>query len=142
MRFSKAPLCLILTVLFASCGDGAPLELNQNLKRSEKIAFLGRQDQHIQLYYLDINEPDQVIKINPDITDFGNVDSYQWNPNGKQIAYLADDKEEGVYNLYVYDLASAEATQVNPDFPAEEPEGGAETGEVLRDVTFYSWSFD
>ncbi|MCB1215017.1 MAG: PD40 domain-containing protein [Deltaproteobacteria bacterium] len=84
----------------------------------KKIAYLANPNNTNikELYYYDLTNG-TLHQVNPDfsgvIGNLKSVFSYYWSPDGKKIAYTADQDTENVIELYVYNLENQEIQKIN-----------------------------
>ena len=76
-----------------------------------KIAYIvydrGNRDAYVDLYILDLAS-----RQTSTILTFSGVEEYIWSPDGNSIAYTGYDKSEKSGNIYMYDLATRESTNI------------------------------
>lgn len=82
-----------------------------------RIIYLADQDQKDldQLYIVDIAMPGVSTRLNPDLVQDGNVTNvFAFSPDGNTVAYVADQLEDGVFELFSVDPAIPEtASKLN-----------------------------
>jgi Tol biopolymer transport system component len=96
-----------------------------------------------ELYVVDVGgaTPGAPVKVNGTMvgtgTTGGDILSYQWSPNGRWLAYEADQDTDSMEELYVVDMSGA-----TPGAPVKVSGTMVGTGSLGGDITGYAWSPD
>lgn len=96
----------------APVADAAPIDASPTGPLPRRIAYLADQESDgVKELYLARVEGDTTtpaVKLNSTLIANGNVIAFHWSPDGRWIAYEADQESDNLFELYLVDVSGAE----------------------------------
>ncbi|NNF97980.1 MAG: hypothetical protein HKM93_01245 [Desulfobacteraceae bacterium] len=111
-------IMLIPLALITACGGGGGSDVvdgsdpgDGGIEEGEYVIFLANQDENApedyNLYLANSQNPETLTKLNPPgAAVHGDVIQMAFSPDGAYAVYLADQESNGIYELYLVDMAS------------------------------------